>query len=259
MSCWVKFRARLVAVFLVGLVLTGTGESALDGSASARNFLKGVAAYQNGEYGDAAAAFEVLAASGIRNPRLYYNLGNAYMKTGDLGRAILWYERALKMVPDDPDLNFNYSYALSLVKDEREGQAASIYRILFFWRLMLSPGATAAAAIALNSLFWLTLLVRLARRRKKVLAGMALPLLLAAMFFTATAMYNYYEAAYIQKGVILPETAPVRSGLSEEATELFVLHAGAKVDIQQEKDGFYRIYFSEGKIGWVKQDHVGRI
>jgi tetratricopeptide (TPR) repeat protein len=241
------------------LAVSGAAGAAVEGSAGARTFLEGVAAYREGDYGAAAAAFESLAASGIRNSRLYYNLGNAYLKKGDLGPALLWYERALKLDPDDPDLNFNHAYARSLTTDEREeARSVSIYRILFFWRHLLSTRMTAALAIGLNALFWLVLAIRF-MGGKKALKGVAYPLLLVALVFTATALYDYYEATYIREGIVLPETVSVRSGLSEEATELFVLHAGAKVTIEQEKGDFFRIRFSEGKIGWVNRSRIGPV
>jgi uncharacterized protein YgiM (DUF1202 family) len=51
----------------------------------------------------------------------------------------------------------------------------------------------------------------------------------------------------------------VRSGLTEDSTELFVLHAGTKVKIGKERNGFYRISFSDTKIGWLKKSEVGII
>mgnify|MGYP005845011869 CR=1 FL=1 len=247
------------AVMLGLLALAGPAAAAEDRSAAARTFLEGVEAYRQGAYGAAGAAFRTLADAGVRNPHLYYNLGNACLKSGDLGPAILWYERALKLAPDDPDLTFNHAYATSLVKDEREDASAAIYRILFFWRRLLSPRAAAAAALIFNGLFWLVLTVRFLRRKQRALKGVAYPLLAAALIFTATALYNYYEAAWLREGIVLPGTISVRSGLSEDATELFVLHAGAKVAIQGQKEGFYRICFSEGKIGWVKGSEIGAI
>ncbi len=257
---WPRGWPAWVVAALAGLVaVSGAAGAAVEGSAGARTFLEGVAAYREGDYGAAAAAFERLAASGIRNPRLYYNLGNAHLKNGDLGPALLWYERALKLDPDDPDLNFNHAYARSLAKDEpEESRTASIYRILFFWRHLFSTKMTAALAVAFNALFWLVLMIRFLGG-KKALKGIAYPLLMVVLILTATALYNQYEAAYIREGIVLPETVSVRSGLSEEATELFVLHAGAKVRIEQEKGDFFRIRFSEGKIGWVNRSRIGPV
>ena len=74
-----------------------------------------------------------------------------------------------------------------------------------------------------------------------------------------TALYGYYEANFTRHAIVLPEKISVRSGLSEDATELFVLHAGTKVSIENENEGFFKITFSDGKIGWVKKSEVGVI
>ena len=66
----------------------------------------GTAAYRQGDWPGAIRAFDQLAGSGVENGRLFYNLGNAHLKNDDLGRALLWYERALQLIPDDPDLKF---------------------------------------------------------------------------------------------------------------------------------------------------------
>jgi SH3-like domain-containing protein len=79
------------------------------------------------------------------------------------------------------------------------------------------------------------------------------------MVFTLTAFYNYYASRYLKQAVILPDSVAVRSGLTTDSTELFVLHGGTKVKIDKENRDFYRIYFSDGKIGWLKKKDVGII
>jgi SH3-like domain-containing protein len=79
------------------------------------------------------------------------------------------------------------------------------------------------------------------------------------LIFTLTAVYNDYEADFIKEAVILPAKVSIRSGLTNDATELFVLHAGTKVKIDKEKDDYIRISFSEGKIGWIKKSDAGVI
>ncbi|GBC60099.1 hypothetical protein DENIS_1043 [Desulfonema ishimotonii] len=221
-------------------------------------FLDGVRYYKAGEFSSAATAFGRVADAGVRNGKLFYNLGNAFLKNGDLGHALLWYERALRLRPDDPDLKFNYAYARSLTKDAGGGKAGPIVRILFFWRYLLSPDTIRWIAIGLNLIFWGIAAVRLVQR-KKVLKAYGAVCLTLALIFTLTACYNDYERTHFRAGVILSEKAPVRSGLSEDATELFVLHAGSRVRIDREKGDFFRIYFSEGKIGWVEKDRIGVI
>ena len=83
------------------------------GTGRTRLFLDGINDYNTGKYKDAVKKLSHIAEKGVVNGKLYYNLGNAYLKSGDVGRAILWYERALKLMPHDPDLRFNINYARS--------------------------------------------------------------------------------------------------------------------------------------------------
>ncbi|MCK5097427.1 MAG: BatD family protein, partial [Desulfobacteraceae bacterium] len=70
-------------------------------------FLEGVQEYQAGNFVKAADNFERITLSGTKNGELYYNTANAFLKAGDLGKAVLWYERAKKLIPFDADLKFN--------------------------------------------------------------------------------------------------------------------------------------------------------
>jgi tetratricopeptide (TPR) repeat protein len=83
-----------------------------------RPFINGIKQYKAAEFKEAAASFEAIAAAGVVNPDLFYNIGNAYLKAHDLGNAILWYERAKRLAPEDPDLLFNLAHADSLVTDK---------------------------------------------------------------------------------------------------------------------------------------------
>ncbi|MFC1811615.1 tetratricopeptide repeat protein [Thermodesulfobacteriota bacterium] len=221
-------------------------------------FLDGIKYYKAEEYAKAASAFSGVADAGIKNGKLFYNLGNAYLKNGRLGHAVLWYERALRLIPDDPDLKFNHEYALSLIKDEADDGNLPIFRVLFFWKHLMSSTTIQWTGIMLNLLAVLMLTVQVVRKKKKVKTTAYLLLILAGIFIL-TAFYNFYETAYIKKAVILPEQVSVRSGLTENSTELFVLHTGTKVKIEKENKAFFRIFFSDGKIGWIKKSDAGVI
>lgn len=249
---------RLVRNVLIGLSLLVLLGGSARADATAQRFLDGVKAYQAGDYQKAADAFLAVARSGIANPGLYYNLGNAYLKAGALGHAILWYERALKLAPQDPDLRFNYQYALSRTQDERARDGLDMGEILFFWRDRIRPHTLRWLALGANGLFWLVLIIR-RLRGKKPFKPFACLLLIPAVLFTLTVFYQEYQADHQAEAVVVSPAISVRSGLSRTATELFVLHAGTKVRIQREKAGFVRIYFSKGKIGWVEKSALRRI
>ncbi len=226
-------------------------------SDNARSFIEGSKRYNAGDYRGAMDRFEAIADSGVVNGRLYYNLANACFKEGELGRAILWYERAAKLLPRDPDLAFNLSYAESFVKDSKE-ESGAIASIIFFWKDRLSERAVKASAIAFNFLFWGILAISLFLKNRSLRLP-AILVLVPALIMTLTASYDAYRARFVRVGLILPEKAAVRSGLSAESTELFRLHSGTRIIIEQEKEAHFRIYFEKGKIGWIKKSEIGII
>ena len=235
----------LILLILGSVRITGASETA-------RTFLDGIKHYKEDRFAEAAAAFSSVADMGIKNGKLFYNIGNAYLKNGDIGNAILWYERSLKLLLHDPDLKFNYEYAQSLTKDEKGDKEFPLVRILFFWKYLLSQNWIQWSAICCNLIFWTLMTVRMFQRkfRFRTLGHVILTL---GLVFTLTAVYNDYETDFTKEAVILPSRVSIRSGLTDDATELFVLHAGTKVKIDKEKDAYIRIFFSEGKIGWIKK------
>jgi len=227
-------------------------------SEQARQFIAGLEAYKAADYQKAIDAFEALADSGVANGQLYYNLGNAYLKSNRLGPALLWYERALRLIPDDPDLQFNLNYARSLTRDAVDENGTPLVRIFFFWKYQLSPRTIVLLAIAFSFIFWGLLAARLITARRR-LARAALLAALPALIFTFTAAFNFYEGRHIRQGIVLPQEIAIRSGLDQSSTQLFLLHAGAKVTVVKTHKAHYQIRFGADKTGWVAQETVGLI
>jgi len=244
---------KLGCLLIVVLLAVPAGATELT-----RAFLDGVNNYKTENYEAAIVDFSKIVAAGIRNGDLYYNFGNAYLKNGDIGHAMLWYERSLKLIPHDPDLKFNHKYVLTLVKDEKEENHLPILRVMFFWQHLFGAKTIQWTALIFNLLFWLTLTLQVLWR-KKISKTMSYLVFVLVLVFTLTAFYNYYASGYLKQAVVLPDSVAVRSGLTSDSTELFVLHAGTKVKIDKENRDFYRIYFSDGKIGWLKKSDVGVI
>ena len=79
------------------------------------------------------------------------------------------------------------------------------------------------------------------------------------MIFTLTAAFNYYEESQRHHGIVLAEEVSIRSGLESTSTELFVLHAGAKVKVVRQLEDHIQIRFTKEKIGWAQKSAVGLI
>jgi hypothetical protein len=224
----------------------------------AREFFSAIESYHTGHYGKAADQFESLAKSGIRSGPLFYNLGNAYLKDRQLGPAMLWYERARHLMPNDPDLRFNLQYARLLAKDAPEESTVSWLHILFFWNFYLAESMVVLLALGFNGFFWLLLGIWYLTRRPGSLKA-AIGTGAAALIFVMTAGANIHAAKHPFQGIVLPDQVSIRSGLEDNSTELFLLHAGARVRILEQRGEHYLVRFSAEKIGWVNRSRVGLI
>ena len=212
-------------------------------------FVDAVRAYKAGDYAAAAAQFESIAKARVNNPDLFYNTGNAYLKSKDIGRAILWYERAIKLAPSDPDLKFNLAYAQSLLKDKKEPKF-SFAGILYFWQGLVSLKWLQYASITLSFCFFIWATVQKARSRH-VFSGIGIFIFLLFAGTTLAAGLEYNRINSDVKAVILAEQAGVRSGTMDNATLLFDLHAGTRVRVLEKKDNYMKIRFAKDKVGWV--------
>jgi tetratricopeptide (TPR) repeat protein len=249
----------LLTLYASTIRVAAATEAAASKDASVmERFTQGVTAYSDGDYTTAQNAFLELIESGIVNGDLFYNLGNAYLKGGDIGRGILWYERAKRLAPGSPDLAFNLAYAKSLTVDRQEEKTPPLTGVIFFWRNHVSSSTVQWSALVINALLWGVLTVAAWRPSKprNTLRAVTVTIIVAVM---GVACLEMAHDARGSDAIILAEKAPIRAGLHDDDTELFTLHAGAKVRIRKKQADRYQIQFAADKLGWVNRAAVGRI
>ena len=107
---------RLFFCFLVLIMphFCQAGNPADEAFTSANN------AYAKKDYKQARSAYLQLIKEGYQSDALYYNMGNASYKTGDIASALLYYEKARKLSPGDKAINFNISLANSKTIDRAD-------------------------------------------------------------------------------------------------------------------------------------------
>jgi len=86
--------------------------------------------YEKGDWEQALQSYLAVTSQGFEGSALDYNIGNVYYRKGERGKAVLWYERALRLSPRDNDIEFNLTLARSHIKDEGENWA---HRLVFFF------------------------------------------------------------------------------------------------------------------------------
>ena len=209
-----------------------------------------------GYYQQAIAGYEQLITAGIHNAKLYYNLGNAYFRLDDLGRAILHYRRGLRLEPGNRQLQANLSYARSRRVDQIEvSSQRSLRHQLFFWQNELSIPTQWTLALVGYCLVWSCAFAHLFWRRAALLWGVAGAAFFCLVFAGSTLLMQYQHSTS-RAGVIVVEEVVVRKGNGESYTPQLPhpLHTGTEFVVLEERGSWLAIQLDNGTSGWIQRD-----
>lgn len=248
-----KARGRWALVGLALLAALGGLPATAAGTAHER-FAAANAAYEAGDYTKAAALYQEIASAGRAGGKLYYNLGNAQLRAGELGRAIASYRRGQDLSPRDPDLAANLAFARRATKDALPPPAPSeVVRILAPWHVRLSRRELASLALLSNLLFWGTL--ALARLRRSELLHWASLAALAALLATGGS-FALRTLAPNATAVVLAQEVEARATDEGTASTRFKLHAGSELEVIESRGGWMRVALPTGEQGWLEAGEV---
>jgi len=248
-SGWAPWRWMAILVFFLA-----AGSRGLLAEDPALAFLEANRLYEEGNYAAAAKAYEQIVQSGKVSSALCFNLGNAWFKHGQLGRAIVCYRQAAALSPRDPDILANLRFARDMV-----GGSRPLGTVWQRWlsRLTLNEWAALTAALAWS---WFLLLAarqwrpqwRPALRSSTIAAGLAG--LATALAFGAV----LYNQQYHPRAVVIVPEAAVRHGPLMESQSFYTLSDGAEVDVLDRQGEWLQVIDSARRIGWLRQEQVIR-
>lgn len=220
-------------------------------------FFRANQAYKEGHFQEAIDGYSQLIQSGHETGHLFYNLGNAYFRLDQLGRAILNYERARLLIPRDPDLKFNLRYAGDQSEDAIP-ESRGLISETFFWLDGLNLGELFWSFGILNLLFWAILLAKLFWRAEWTYY-LSLVVLILWLIAAASFGVKWYQVGTDDRAVIVQKEASVLAGPDIQDTILFKLHAGTIVCQERSEDGWSLVRLPDKKRGWVKREAVEKI
>ncbi|NLF18920.1 MAG: hypothetical protein GX595_16945 [Lentisphaerae bacterium] len=213
-------------------------------------------------FGKAALRLErIVTEGGIRNGRLFYNIGNCYFHTEDLGRAILNYRRAEQYTPNDPNLRQNLDYARRrrLDRIELPERTKALKTLLFFHDDLTQRQRALGAALAW-SLLWLCLAGRVLRRSNTLawLAGLGA---LVAVLLMGSLAVEWWQWRRVQPGVVVAGEVVARKGDGASFEPAFTapLHAGAEFRILEDRGGWIEVALDDGRHCWLPSQAVERV
>ena len=214
-------------------------------------------AYKEDRYPEAINGYLRLIGNGYVSGHLYYNLGNAYFRSGQLGRAILNYKRAQLLIPRDADLNFNLRYALDQTQDAIS-PAQNFLKQAFFWLDDITFRELMWGFAVLNIMFWGLLVVRLFVRPEWTYY-VFIVLLIFWLVGGVSLGVKYHQLKADLRAVILAEEVDVLAGPDASDTVLFKLHEGTTIHRERIEDDWSLIRVSKNKRGWIKSSAVEQI
>lgn len=247
-------RAILFCLFVI-LVYTGRADATT-------NYTLGNKLYAEGRYSDAIAAYRK-AADEVQSQEIYYNLGNAYFKNKHIARAILYYEKALKINPEFELAKQNLEIANSQIADRIEPPARQQFSTI--WNeFVKDTGVKVFSAVTL--VLWLIggFLIGLfiaGRRNAVKKAGFFGGL--TFIVFGSIALYLAFSSLAIytdqNAGIIITPKVDVKTAPNSNSTDAFILHEGTKVQLGKSEGNWVEVTLTSGNFGWLKKTDIAEI
>jgi len=213
--------------------------------------------YASNEFDKAIKIYESLVGQGLESSELYFNLGNAYYKKQELTKAILYYEKAKLLAPNDDGIQFNIDLANQFVVDKIEplprpfflkwGQSILNLFSTNGWSLISILAFICMLALAALYIFAQSLSFR------KISFSAAIFFLIISLLSFTLAGKQKSKITHRNHAIIFSTTVTVKSSPDESGTDLFVIHEGLKVEIKEELGGWADIKLEDGNAGWVKK------
>jgi tetratricopeptide (TPR) repeat protein len=254
----IRLALRALMILSVASLPASTAARAQELSGLAELARAAAERYLDGDYAGAAALYEIVIQAGVHDGPVYYNLGSAYLQTGDLGRAMLYYRRAQSVTPRDPDVNAGLA-ALRLQRTDLLGDET----------IFVDSLATATAhLLTQNELVWLmwcgwvavcvaltAVIVGNDRWAAVTRPALAVTLLMLAIAGVLLANRLYVDSHRPAAVVTTPSTA-VYSGPGETYLEIYQMHAATEIRLLETRGEWVRFVRPDARQGWIRRAAV---
>jgi len=249
---------RIIPAFLLlsyTLTVTGNNNDSL--------FVLANKLFQEGKYEEAQDMYHEILNAGYYSAEVYFNLGNAYFRSNKYGKARLFYEKALLVSPRDAAIKTNLAYTETLLPDKFETVPVFFLRQwIIDLRKIMSPDNWSLLSLSLFIIAFIMLVIYLFSRRmllkKTGFYSGSILFILSLISLT----FAYSSLKHIRNSGTAILTTPsviVRSAPRDTGKELFIIHEGAKVWLENSIGEWQEIKLSDGRIGWLPSSVIEKI
>lgn len=218
-------------------------------------------AYQENKYAEAIKMYENILATQGESAVVYYNLGNSYFKEKNMAKAVLNYERALLLNPGDADIRFNLDMARSKTVDQIT-PATEVFIVTWINSLTNMQSERGWAKIGIVSFICLLVGLALYIFSKRLFVreiGFIGAIILLVVTVCANLFARQQKNELMDRigAIVMSPTVTVKSTPDESGTELFVLHEGTKVFVEDNSmKGWKEIRLEDGNKGWIPTEAI---
>jgi len=219
--------------------------------------------YRQENYTEALKAYEEIEAMDQESWALYYNIGNIHYKMNRVAPAIFYYEKALKLRPDQQDVRFNLEFANQMVLDNIEPLPRNLgQRFMDAVILKLTYETWAKIAVGLAFLFALLFLMyhfsySTGKKRFYFITS-----IITVILVTTSVFFAFRNQLYVKnnrEAIIFATEAEVMNAPTTTSETYFELHEGTKVTVLESLDNWKKIRIADGKIGWIEEKDLREI
>lgn len=217
-------------------------------------------AYKRADYNRSIELYNQILSNGYESSELYYNIGNAFFKTNDIANAVYHYEKALKLNPSNEDIKYNLAVAYNRTSDKIESIPEIFY--VRWWNglsQMMSANGWAVWCIIASFLFFAMIGIFLlgnVRILKKFGFWGAVVMLFILISSIIIASNQASLLNHNNEGIIFENTIVIKSAPDNNSTDLFVLHEGTKVLIEDEVGEWFKVKIGNGSTGWLPKTSI---
>lgn len=250
-------------LMILALLFTAGTLSAKDKADTSALWDEANTKYINGDYAGAIVLYDSIINYGYAGAKVYYNLGNAHFKDNSIGKAIVNYNRALRLSPYDKDIQYNLTVANSYIKDKIDN-VPDFFLNNWFRGLRRSFSSNTwavlslillAAALACALVYFLA--SGKGARKAGFFTGIAL-----AVFFVISVSFSAVErkrALNASEAIVITSAVSVKSSPDRNSQDLFIIHEGTKVEVVSAFNGWTEIMIADGNKGWMLTEAIEMI
>lgn len=217
-------------------------------------------AYNVGEYERAIDYYLEILNNGQHSAALYYNLGNSYYKLNEIAPSIYYYEKALLLKPNDPEIKNNLAYAQNMTLDAieklPETGLSKIYGSVIGFLSFDQWSYLAIVFMVLFVFFYIAFYSFNYSSRKRISFVIGIVFLILAIVSVVFAFLQYNRFSADQPAIVFAEETSVKSEPNQRSQEAFALHEGTKVHVLDRLNEWKKIKIADGSMGWILEEDI---